>query len=235
MTVGALLREAVREVTDVDSKLLATLRALVFAPGKVTLDYLDGKRERYVTPVKLYLMVSAVFFFLAWKVYMTPEVLVAQMKSTPQFASITKASAEAQSRLLPQLIDTSAEWNAWLRFSGVLVFAAIMKLLLVRRRQLYVQHLIFALHYYAFDFLFYTVFALPLYAYGQMSGTPPSQGWISASYLVLVAYLFFAVRRAYALSNGKAGLVALGAFVGDVIVTVLAGGIAMAIAFALVL
>lgn len=47
-----------------DSRLYRTLRALLFKPGKISKDYIEGKRQRYANPYKFYLSVSIIFFIL---------------------------------------------------------------------------------------------------------------------------------------------------------------------------
>lgn len=47
-----------------DSRFSRTLRALLFKPGKISKDYIEGKRQRYANPYKFYLSVSIIFFIL---------------------------------------------------------------------------------------------------------------------------------------------------------------------------
>ncbi|HET8753000.1 MAG TPA: DUF3667 domain-containing protein [Salinimicrobium sp.] len=47
-----------------DSRLYKTLEALFFNPGKISKDYVAGKRTRYANPYKFYLSVSIIFFIL---------------------------------------------------------------------------------------------------------------------------------------------------------------------------
>lgn len=47
-----------------DSGFWKTMKFLLFKPGRIILDYLDGKRKTYMPPVKLYIFVSFVAFFL---------------------------------------------------------------------------------------------------------------------------------------------------------------------------
>lgn len=47
-----------------DSKFFHTLVPLLTKPGQVTLDYLAGKRARYIHPVSLYIFVSIVYFLI---------------------------------------------------------------------------------------------------------------------------------------------------------------------------
>jgi hypothetical protein len=61
----ALLREMLEDFMDFDSRFVRTLKPLLFRPGKLTRDYLDGRRFRYVPPLRLYIFSSLAFFFLA--------------------------------------------------------------------------------------------------------------------------------------------------------------------------
>jgi hypothetical protein len=61
----ALLRELLEDTMDFDSRFMRTIKPLLFRPGKLTRDYLDGKRFRYVPPLRLYIFSSIAFFFLA--------------------------------------------------------------------------------------------------------------------------------------------------------------------------
>ena len=49
---------------NLDSKIIRTLRLLIFYPGKLTKAFLAGKRASYVPPVRLYLIISLVYFTL---------------------------------------------------------------------------------------------------------------------------------------------------------------------------
>lgn len=50
-----------------DTKLWNTVKASFTRPGRITLDYLQGKRVRYVPPLKFYLFISFIFFLLLGK------------------------------------------------------------------------------------------------------------------------------------------------------------------------
>jgi len=61
----ALLRELLEDIMDFDSRFMRTIKPLLFKPGRLTRNYLDGKRFRYVPPLRLYIFSSIAFFFLA--------------------------------------------------------------------------------------------------------------------------------------------------------------------------
>src|SRR5215469_10963942 len=58
-------REATEDLTHTDSRLWRTLGALLFRPGYLTREFLAGRRARYLPPVRLYLVISVLFFLWA--------------------------------------------------------------------------------------------------------------------------------------------------------------------------
>ncbi len=58
-----LIMHFIEDLTHFDGKLWKTLKQLLFKPGKLTQHYMDGKRASYIHPIRMYLFVSAVFFF----------------------------------------------------------------------------------------------------------------------------------------------------------------------------
>ena len=61
-SVWHFLQVAAEDVTHADSRLWRTLAALLFKPGFLTREFLDGRRARYLPPVRLYLVLSVLFF-----------------------------------------------------------------------------------------------------------------------------------------------------------------------------
>lgn len=59
-----LIEEAVETFFHFDSKSIRTMQALVFRPGLLTSEFVLGKRARYVSPVRLYIFISFLFFLL---------------------------------------------------------------------------------------------------------------------------------------------------------------------------
>jgi hypothetical protein len=58
------LHEFVGHYVALEGKLLTSLRLLLFRPGRLTVEYLQGRRVRYVLPLRLYLTFSIIFFAL---------------------------------------------------------------------------------------------------------------------------------------------------------------------------
>jgi hypothetical protein len=64
-TLGELVSEGVQELVNLDGKILTTLRLLVTRPGLLTSEVLSGRRARYITPLRLYITCSLLYFFVA--------------------------------------------------------------------------------------------------------------------------------------------------------------------------
>jgi hypothetical protein len=56
---------ATEDLTHADSRLWRTLAALLFKPGYLTREFLHGRRASYLPPVRLYLVLSVLFFLYA--------------------------------------------------------------------------------------------------------------------------------------------------------------------------
>jgi hypothetical protein len=56
------LHEFIAHYVALEGKLWKSLALLLFRPGRLTRDYIEGKRARYVEPLRLYLTFSIIFF-----------------------------------------------------------------------------------------------------------------------------------------------------------------------------
>lgn len=65
-TLWGFLQEAVGAFFSYDHKLWATLRVLITRPGQLTVDYVEGRRVRYLAPFQLLFWLQALTF-LAYK------------------------------------------------------------------------------------------------------------------------------------------------------------------------
>jgi hypothetical protein len=61
----ALLRDVMEDLLDLDSRFMRTVKPLLFRPGRLTRDYMEGRRFRYAPPMRLYIFSSILFFLLA--------------------------------------------------------------------------------------------------------------------------------------------------------------------------
>ncbi|MGA9794155.1 MAG: DUF3667 domain-containing protein [Rhizomicrobium sp.] len=61
-TVWGLIKDYTEDLISFDSRVLRTLRALLFQPGELPLAFREGRTQRYVPAIRLYLFVSLLFF-----------------------------------------------------------------------------------------------------------------------------------------------------------------------------
>ena len=63
-SLGSVVVEFLREMFELDSRLLRTLKLLFFRPGSLTREFSRNRRVSFVSPVRLYIFASFVFFLL---------------------------------------------------------------------------------------------------------------------------------------------------------------------------
>ncbi len=66
ISLWELVRDAFGDLFELDSRIWQTLIPLLVRPGRLTHDYLAGRRARYMPPFRMYLVMSLVFFVVAF-------------------------------------------------------------------------------------------------------------------------------------------------------------------------
>ena len=96
---GHLMNHAVSDYFHFDHQFFHTLKPLLFQPGKLTNEYMAGKRMQYLHPIKMYIFISLIFFILIFK------------KSSDEKQSAVvqkKVTTEDVSKVKKQLAKTNA-------------------------------------------------------------------------------------------------------------------------------
>ena len=62
--ITGLVSEVLGDFLSLDGRIARTIPSLLVNPGRVTRDYLDGKRQRFVPPFRLFLLSSFLFFLV---------------------------------------------------------------------------------------------------------------------------------------------------------------------------
>jgi Protein of unknown function (DUF3667) len=96
--VGHLVYETVESITHFDTKLYTTLKAIFTSPGKLTSDFLIGKRARHVHPIRFYIFISFIFFLLINK----------NVDKTMEGPELQKGVAQLGSLKVNDLLDSTA-------------------------------------------------------------------------------------------------------------------------------
>ncbi|WP_448700205.1 DUF3667 domain-containing protein [Mucilaginibacter sp. AW1-3] len=103
---GHLMVHAVGDYFHFDEKFFHTLKPLLFQPGKLTVDYMAGKRTQYLHPIRMYIFISLVYFILLFsnsseekrveqKHATTEHVLDSVDRAINDYSGLTPAQKEA--------------------------------------------------------------------------------------------------------------------------------------------
>ena len=91
-SVWEFVHEFIGHYVAFEGKLWKTLALLMLKPGQLTREYLAGRRERYVLPLRLYLTASFVFFVLV-KLFSHPALPQAVAPGVPGSGVVSSAPA----------------------------------------------------------------------------------------------------------------------------------------------
>jgi hypothetical protein len=204
------MREAFEDFTHADSRLWRTLGALLFRPGFLTREFLEGRRACYLPPVRLYLVLSVAFFVIAGAI--TSHSRAGSEAATPAEA---REACAAMSQQMPWLGAYGTRFEAGCvatlkdggrsvdesvlhdvpraMFLFLPLLGVIMKALYRRPRRHYVEHLLFFVHDHAFIFLVLAVYAL----IGAILPAPVMTVIFGAVWIYVALYFFASMRRVY--------------------------------------
>jgi hypothetical protein len=233
------MQVAAEDLTHADSRLWRTLAALMLKPGFLTREFIAGRRARYLPPLRLYLVLSVVFFLWASATQTSLRALTVTThdNGTPT-AALTPLAGESTSvfspalpgesreqraeRICGKLFDYDGPWRervvrAWRRscprmvedngrslqeayvhnvpramFLFLPLLAAVMRLMYLRPRRYYVEHLLLFVHNHAF------VFLVVLLAWPASSLLPVGGTWLRTAVILYIPwYMYRSMRVVY--------------------------------------
>jgi len=164
-----------------DSKLMKSLRPLLFKPGFLSLQYLAGKRVNYIPPLRLYIFISIIFFVVL-------------------SLSGNSNSSELDSSIWDSFFQ---DYLPRVFFLLLPMFAGIQNILFRRFKRGYVFHLVSSLHFHSFLFLL-------LIAYLLLSRFLVAVGMgylnvyiLSVCGLLAGFYLFKSLKKLFVMKTGR--------------------------------
>lgn len=163
-----------------DSKIFRSLVPLIFRPGFLTTEYLDGRRVRYIPPLRLYIFISIIFFLIF------------------KFSNPFSGSVLNQENVMSQdMIDYFVDHH-WHKVFFVLLplFALIVFLFYRKVYSNYLPHFIFSLHFHAFLFIILSLYVMiTTYISTDMY---TFNNWLFIVFIVTYySYLFFALKNVF--------------------------------------
>jgi len=102
ISLWELISEAFGDLLEIDSRLWRTLIPLLTRPGRLTKDYLEGRRARYMPPFRTYLVLSVIFFLVAF--FDPREDLGLLFEPEPELTPEEIAEQESQAEIAKQEI-----------------------------------------------------------------------------------------------------------------------------------
>jgi hypothetical protein len=183
LSVHNVAHDAVHEFVHLDGKILTTMKLLVAKPGELTCEFIAGRRARYITPIRLYLTWSLIFFALA--------TLVPAVRQNIVRTNVQKDLNAEEERLADEIGDTIMHNLPRVMFVLMPAFGALTWLFFRRQQRYYVAHLYYSIHFHTFIFFAMTFVALlgALGAWGKTVG--------SVLFLATFPYHYLALRRVF--------------------------------------
>ena len=172
LSLRHFIGNSLSELTDIEhSKIWKTFYALVFKPGFLTNEYFAGRKSRYLTPLKLCIIVFAISLFV-YSIYKPVAVynLETFIESDQTGTWISLINELAGKKQIPQdiLIEkVNEKWQvyvSWLQITNVIFFAILLQIFYMFSKRYFVEHLIFSLHFLSFSFLS-TIILWPVYLF----------------------------------------------------------------------
>lgn len=212
LTVGHFAHEVMHEMLHLDGKMWRTLRELVTKPGQLTVEYFAGQKKRSIGPLRLFLTLFALQFvaYTAYKPAAIYSVEAFRKFDTRGALGSMLDRKAAKHHMTREAYDDKIDerWHknlSMLQLANILGLAIVLKIVYIRRKRALGEHLVFGAHYLSFSYIF-TLLIWPIYA--AMGFAPgPLQRTLTITHIAInLVYLFFAQRRFYAQSSGKAAL-----------------------------
>ena len=215
-TVAHLLEETLETLTHADSRLWITLRYLMTKPGLLTREYFAGRRSAYLPPIRLYLIISVVFFLLASlppanetrhkpiELDTTTENRFCEWQFEGPFAEFLQPRFRAACERMKadngaKLVENFQRNAPKAMFVLLPAFALLMMLFFWSPRRLYAEHLLFLIHNHSAIFAVLILDSLAAYVLPVAVG-----GWLSgAIFIYLTWYCWRALRVFYDKGRAK--------------------------------
>ena len=116
-----MINEALEAVVELDMRVIYTFPKFLFLPGRLTKEYIDGRRKRYIRPFRLYLFTTFLLFtvlaFTAGQGFQfpfNPQVSPARADTT-QTGSTVGMSDSAVTASAPSFLGSPEQREEWAR------------------------------------------------------------------------------------------------------------------------
>ena len=159
-TVGEVVGEFARELSDLDGRILRSVRHLFFSPGLLTKEHFRGRRASWISPVRLYLVCSVAYFAILSLTGLPPLNFNFQVTSETDEESkqaVQELGFSSEEEIRTTANEALVTWIPRAMFVLIPLFAWLLSRVRRKSGHRYPHHLIFSLHLFA---AFFAVLAI---------------------------------------------------------------------------
>lgn len=160
-----------------DTRVIKTLKSVLFKPGEMALDYTAGRRARYMPPFRFYIFISFIFFLLLnisttrtfnekWSLMTDSDTLSITNREMDNLLTISGSNTEKSSfkgfsadinQNREHYISRFFSIFSWSLFILMPLYAAMFWLLFRKNLRFFLGHFIFAINQHAFLFTLFII------------------------------------------------------------------------------
>ncbi len=175
-----LLKQLAESLTDIDGKVIGSFKALIFSPGTLSNNYLNGIRRNWLNPFQVFILANILYFFalsFMWQVtYNTPlEIHLTASNFFHKDTAITMVNQELidSNRSMEEfrlVFDQSiALLSKSLVILNIPIFTLLSFLIFINHQHALIKTAFFSTHFYAFLLLFQVFFSFLVQGLSKLS------------------------------------------------------------------
>jgi hypothetical protein len=84
---GQMIIHFFNDITHFDGKFFTSMKWLIRKPGFLSTEYMNGRRARYLHPVRMYIFTSAVFFIIFFSLFSAEQLGMSSLAENGQLAA----------------------------------------------------------------------------------------------------------------------------------------------------
>lgn len=196
-------------ISHFDNKFLRTVKMLITRPGQLSLEYTQGRRMPYMRPIQFFLVVNLIFFVLtisnmySLNLYNYTTYTPFTKFNTEHIVNAVLIKHKLSRPVYEQIFNEKIKGlSKELIFLFIPLYGSLFALLFYRKKQFFVEHLVFATHFYAFILLltlagFYLLSVPYALIYGVGYSANYDDIYSMLMEIIIAVYAGFAIRRFY--------------------------------------
>ncbi|MCK7589116.1 DUF3667 domain-containing protein [Subsaxibacter sp. CAU 1640] len=186
-----LLKESVDGIFNLDSKVFKSFYYLIFKPGELTVNYVEGIRKPFMKPIQLFLLINVLFFLFLTQadILRIPAEYYFRNDNQTALNQMSEQVGISELELKHQYDSNTTNFSKAAIIVLIPFFALILLMVNYKKQIAFGKHMIFALHYFSF----FLVFCVLLIVVSKLGNVVLQISIVAVNFL----YLFFAIKKFY--------------------------------------